>query len=191
MTADKPHDFEIWVAEELERALKAGELGIHRRAAQVFHRKGYYSRARKREIVFDVSIEVTRRDATEPFLIWIWECKNYTGPVPVDDLEEFHAKLEQVGADNTKGTVITSSYFQSGAREFARTNGIGLVRRAPDGSTIYLLEAVRDGVSDEELYTGLTAADTRRIQSLFYGVTPGGRGFDSLLDYLIDVLTES
>jgi hypothetical protein len=41
--------------------------------------------------------------------VWVFECKDYTGRVPVDDGEEFHAKLQQSGEDNTKGTFVTTA----------------------------------------------------------------------------------
>ncbi len=179
--------FEILVKEELKEALAAGRLGITPTSARVFRGKGYYSRDRQASIKTDLSIEVTRPDQQDPWLIWIWECKDYSGAVGVEDLEEFHAKLEQIGADKTKGTVVTSSCFQKGAVEFARAKGIGLVRRTPDGSTIYLVEAVR-GLTDEHLIRGLTDADTRCIESHFYGLTTTGSGFKRLDEYLAEEL---
>lgn len=175
--------FEISVEREVTAALQRGDLGLAPNSAQVFRGKKYYSRDRSADIVVDVSIEVFREGVDVPWLVWIWECKDYTSAVPVDDVEEFHAKLEQIGADKTKGTIITSSTFQSGAVAFAKAKGIGLVRRAPDGSTIFLLEAERS-MTEEELTLGLTAPDTRRIQSLFYGLSATGFGFDSLDEYL-------
>ena len=50
----------------------------------------------------------------------------------MDELEEFHAKLSQIGGDNTKGTVITSKgAFQAGAVRYAKAKGIGLARLLP------------------------------------------------------------
>jgi len=59
------------------------------------------------------------------------ECKNYGHPVPVDDVEEFFAKVQQVAAANAKATIASTASFQSGAREFAKSKGMGLIRRPP------------------------------------------------------------
>ena len=48
--------------------------------------------------------------------------------MPVDDVEEFFVKSQQVGAANSKAIVITSNAFQSGALAFARSKKMGLAR---------------------------------------------------------------
>lgn len=63
----------------------------------------------------DASIEVVPPGATEPVLVWIWECIDYGHSVPVDDVEEFHAKLEQVGVHETPGGIASRSGFDQGA----------------------------------------------------------------------------
>jgi hypothetical protein len=143
--------FERRVVELLRAELVAGHLGLVTACSEVFHRKGYYSSARQRDIIFDVSIEVRRPPATTPFFLWLWECKEYTHPVPVDDVEEFHSKLQQVGADRTKGTVVTSTKFQKGALNYALANGIGLVRIVPSrGSMSFIAECGVPSTEDEQ-----------------------------------------
>src|SRR4029077_6139621 len=110
----------------LRRTLRAGMLGVHADSATVYHRKKYYSEARKADITVDVSIEVIMAGTERPFLIWIWECKDYSRSVGIDDIQEFDAKLQQIGANNTKGTVITRRGFQRSAIEYAKSRGIGL-----------------------------------------------------------------
>lgn len=120
--------FERQVLRALRRALAQGALGLVPEMTKVFHRRAYYSQARKKDIIVDVAVELRLAGADVPSILWIWECKDYSSSVPVDDVEEFHAKLEQIGADNTKGTIVTRSSFQSSAFEYARSNGIGLAR---------------------------------------------------------------
>lgn len=55
--------------------------------------------------------------------------------MPVDDIEEFHAKLEQIGPDRTKGTMITHSRYQESTIEYATAKGIGLTHLI-DGNKI-------------------------------------------------------
>lgn len=108
---NKGESFEIEVYDMLNDILET-EFGLSPKIASVYHKKGYYSKDREKDIITDVSIELKRPNATEPFLIWIWECKDYAHRVPIDDVEEFHSKLEQIGMDKTKGTVAARSEFQ-------------------------------------------------------------------------------
>jgi hypothetical protein len=52
------------------------------------------------------------------------ECKHYKKKVPVDDVEEFHSKIDDIGAH--KGIVITTVGFQVGAIKTAKARGIAL-----------------------------------------------------------------
>src|SRR6266545_920965 len=113
--------------------LRSGRLGLRSRCCKVFLNKGYFSKDRQKNIVVDVSIELTPPGTSKPALVWVWECKDYTGAVPVSDLEEFHAKLEQIGADRTKGTVITTGRYQHSAIHYAMFKGIGLTRLMSGG----------------------------------------------------------
>ncbi len=88
--------FELVIKDSLEAEIRRGDLGLVPRLTKIFHHKAYYSRDRNSEIVTDFSGELFRKDATDPFLVWGWECKDYSYKVPVDDVEEYHPKLEQI-----------------------------------------------------------------------------------------------
>ena len=133
--------FENEVSGWVRQALAQGELSLIARQCSVHLRTGYRSKERGDEIVVDVSIEVTFPGANDPWLIWVWECKDYSNTVPVNDVEEFHAKLDQIGADRTKGTIIARSGFQAGAVAYARSKGIGLARMLPDGQVKHTAHA--------------------------------------------------
>jgi len=167
--------YELQVADAVEAELGLGNYGLDPTLANLRRKPAYYSRDRKKDIVFDVSIELSRRGATTPFWIWVWECKNYTHTVPVDDVEEFHAKLSQIGADRAKGSMITPVGFDSGAVEFAKSKGIGLWRFVPPGSPVLLVEDTR-GVADADILRGLTTADTTKFRHYgrFYGLSSDG-----------------
>jgi hypothetical protein len=132
--------FEQRVYEALADELQNERLCASPKHAKIFRKKGYHSRDRDSDIVADVSIEVFLPDRDRPTLVWVFECKDYTGSVPVNDLEEFHAKLKQIGEDNTKGTFVTSGALQSGALTFARSKGIGVVRLLPDDQVEHIIE---------------------------------------------------
>lgn len=118
--------------------IDSGELGLTAECSRVYKHKKYYSTARDADIVADVSVEVTRRGADEPFIIWVWECKNYKHPVPVDDIEELHSKLEQIGADKTKGTLIATGHFQKSSMAYAKSVGIDIARFTEEKKIVYI-----------------------------------------------------
>lgn len=125
--------FEKRIFEVINKTLNEEKLGLLPSSCKVFIDKGYYSKDRDKDIKADISIEVYVENATEPSVIWIWECKDYKGSISVDEIEEFHAKLEQIGADKTKGTLITSNgAFQKSSINYAKSKGIGLARLMPN-----------------------------------------------------------
>lgn len=165
--------FETEIEGFLRAELKRGRLGLNKKHAKVFRNKGYHSSLRGKPIVVDVSLELTRPGASEPYFIWIFECKDYGNRVPVGDVEVFHAKLEQLGMHRIKGTIACRNGFQRGAVDAARGWGIGLLRMCPAGSVIRLSEVVR-AVSAELTVFGLTERDTANLESTFHGMTADG-----------------
>jgi hypothetical protein len=120
-------NFEREVAGEVLRLISSGKLALRPSSSKVHHGKGYFSKDRGKEIIFDVAIEVFASGATVPSLIWLWECKDYaTRNVEVGEIEEFWTKIGQVGAH--KGTLVTRIGIDQGAVEFAKSKGIGLAR---------------------------------------------------------------
>lgn len=129
------------VCEIIAAELQGGRLGLLPSACRVFNRKGYYSRDRDAEIIVDVSIEVTLPGVGDWSLLWVWECIDYRNPVPVDDIEAFYAKLQQIGGVNIKGGVATRGILDAEALRFARSKGIAVIRLMPDDSTIVIYAA--------------------------------------------------
>ena len=111
-----------------EREIRQGRFFADPSNCQVFSKKGYYSRDREKEIIFDVSVEVYLPGQTTYSILVLIECKNYNHPVPVDDVEEFYSKIQQVSGANIKGIIASTNSFQEGAVTFSRSKGIGLVR---------------------------------------------------------------
>jgi len=99
-----------------------------REFCKIFRKKGYYSKDRGKNIIFDISIEVTLPGQDRFSLLFLIECKNYGHSVPVDDVEEFFAKIQQISGANAKGIVVSTNSFQGSAFKFARSKGIGLLR---------------------------------------------------------------
>jgi len=112
----------------LNRVLVPDLLGLDSDRAKVYMRKAYYSAERGSDIIVDVALEIHLKGADSPSIIWVWECKDYSGRVPIADVEEFDAKLRQIGEHNTKGTLVTRNGFQESAINFAKSRKIGLAR---------------------------------------------------------------
>lgn len=118
-------NFEREVYETVQKFIAQQRLMLSPKSARVLYKPSYFSRDRNSKITFDVGIEGFADSSTTPSLIWPWECKDYpTRKVKVDEIEEFHAKMMQIGAG--KGTVVTRLGFDSGALAFAQSKNIGL-----------------------------------------------------------------
>ncbi|MCJ8176828.1 restriction endonuclease [Pseudomonas viridiflava] len=126
----------------LKKELEAGRLGISPSSGRIFKRKGYYSKDREKDIVVDISIEVWLPGANNYSMLWVCECKDYGRSVPVDDVEEFKSKLDQIAGKNIKGVVATKNAFQEGAITYARNQGLGLVRIMPTDQVSWLIHYV-------------------------------------------------
>lgn len=87
--------------------------------------KKYFSVERQDYIIPDITIEKFINE--QLFFVIVIECKDYKGSISVSEIEEFHSKLQQIGADNTKGILVTSNgKFQKSALNYAKSKGISL-----------------------------------------------------------------
>lgn len=120
--------FENKVFDLFSNELREGRLLFRPENSKIFKKKGYYSRDRDKDIEFDVSIEAYLPGESDWSILTVIECKNYSNRVPVDDIEEFNSKLQQVAGKNVKGIVISSNAFQESALKYAKARGIGLIR---------------------------------------------------------------
>lgn len=127
-TSAKGTKFENKVFDLLNKILDQGEFVVSSKLSKVYKKKGYYSAKRKKNIIFDVTIETHLPNSSSYSLLTIIECKDLNKSVTIDDVEEFSSKISQVGEHNTKGIIFTTNTFQESALNFAKAEGIGLVR---------------------------------------------------------------
>jgi len=112
-----------------ENQIKDGTFLTQSQYTKIYKKKGYYSKDRQKDIIFDISIEVTYPNQTEYSLLFLIECKNYLNhKVPVDDTEEFFSKIQQISGANVKGIIVSTNAFQESAFKYADSKGIGLLR---------------------------------------------------------------
>ncbi|MFZ6657913.1 ImmA/IrrE family metallo-endopeptidase [Undibacterium sp. TJN19] len=121
-------ELESRICSFFEAEISADRFWARRECCKVFRKKGYFSKDRGTNIIFDLSIEVFLPGEDKFSLLFLVECKNYTHSVPVDDAEEFFAKVQQVAAANAKAVIASNASFQSGTRAFAKSKGMGLLR---------------------------------------------------------------
>jgi len=112
--------FENKVFDLFSKELREGRLLFKPENSKIFKKKRYYSRDRDKDIEFDVSIEAYLPEKSDWSILTVIECKNYSNRVPVDDIEEFNSKLQQVAGKNVKGIVISSNAFQESALKYAK-----------------------------------------------------------------------
>src|SRR5438128_814151 len=134
--ANTGRSFEIEVCNYMEASLKAGDWGLIPTIVKVRHKAEYWSDKRESTIITDVSVEFYRPNETKFWLLWVIECKDLNTLVPVNDVEEFSKKLEQIRAH--KGLMVSRRGFASGCTTFAKNSGIGLIRLTPAGPQLVL-----------------------------------------------------
>jgi len=132
-TVEKGNIFEEKAFEIIKKMIEQGSLGI-KDNIKIFRKKGYYSNTRKKDIKFDISIEVWPPGAKRFALIYFIECKNYGHSIPVDDIEVFYQQAEGVAEGCFKCVFIANNAFQEGLHNFAETKRIMLVRAEASGN---------------------------------------------------------
>lgn len=129
-TVKKGDAFEKRALGIVKKAVEDGCFGV-KEYVKIYEKKGYYSLARKKNIIFDLAIEVWQPNASRYSLLYLIECKDYKGSIPVDDVEEFYNKTTQVAEGAFKGVFITNNGYQEGAYNFAEFKRIMLMRVEP------------------------------------------------------------
>ncbi len=198
---EKGDAFEQNVFEAIKEELAHDKLGLSPANCKLYQKKAYYSRDRASDIIVDISIEVWLPNAENWSLLWVCECKDYKSAIPVSDLEEFKAKLNQIAGVNVKGVFATSAALQKGALSYARSNGIGIVRILPDKQVKWEMHLMTDKGYDDPLnpfyipkkldptdfYYALTVRDYESNERTFFGNADGYifAGWGSLLNRLL------
>ena len=166
---------------------------------RVHKKKGYYSKDREANIICDVTVEKYWMDPDEnpgivPAILVVIECKDYADSIPVDDVEEFHEKLQQIGADNTKGIMITrKGSFQAGALKYAISKHIGIARVLPNDQLDFLVHMLTPDSFSNILNPHVNAQSIIQALTKYnYRSSDGQRFFsitgDSSLENLIKTL---
>jgi Zn-dependent peptidase ImmA (M78 family) len=196
-STEKGDTLERRVRDLLQAEIDADRFWAKKSNCKVFWRKGYHSKDRGGDIIFDISIEVYLPGAKEYSILVLVECKNYEHPVPVSDVEEFFTKVQQVAASNAKAVVASTASFQSGSRAFAKSKGIALMRCFEASKFKWELRRSASGsarsTSPEEAHlveAGLSQQDFQSLAFDLYLQSPR-RVTNSLWDFFEDMVSES
>jgi len=196
-TIEKGDALEKRIRDLFQTEINADRFWAKSANCKVFWKKGYHSKDRQSEIVFDVSVEIFLPGAKEYSSVVLIECKNYAHPVPVDDAEEFFAKVQQVAAANAKAVLASTASFQSGTRQYAKSKGIGLMRYFGADNFKWELKrspsATARSTSADEAYlveVGLAQETFRSLAFDLYLQSPV-RETNSLWDFFEDLMLGS
>lgn len=127
-TTKKGDKLEDKIFELFKDDISKGRFWAKKECCKIYKKKGYYSKDRKKNIIFDVSIEIFLPSQKTYSSLVLIECKNYNHKVPVDDVEEFFMKAQQISGGNIKTIVVSTNAFQEGTFNFSESKGVGLLR---------------------------------------------------------------
>lgn len=127
-TVKKGDKLENKVFEQFRDDISNDRFWARKECCRIYQKKSYYSQDRKKNIIFDISIEIFLPNQETYSQLVLIECKNYNHKVPVDDVEEFYTKAQQISAGKINTIVVSNNAFQEGAFNFSESKGIGLLR---------------------------------------------------------------
>jgi Predicted Zn peptidase len=156
------------------------EMWIVPKDSKTFNKKKYVY-PYGRDVVIDVSIEPPLSSGND-FLVLV-ECKNLRNPVDVGDVGEFINKVRLLHA--TKGILISSNGFQTGAIEMAKYCNLALARVNNENNIEWYLHRI--GYRDIRTYDTFRREVKHRI---LYNtaILDGFQGYTSLVDYFSNLL---
>lgn len=137
-TVRKGDAFEDRAYSIIEMALQEQRLPLNPACCKIYQKRSYYSKDRESHIIFDLSIEVLPKGADRVHLLYLIECKDYSGTVPGSDVEEFISKMRQVTGANVKGIFITTGDLQPAAFNLLKNNNLMYIKVKNDEPEIVL-----------------------------------------------------
>lgn len=120
-TVLKGNQFEDKVFDILQDEVEKGSIPLLLQCCKFKKKPKYYSKDREKPIEFDISIEVTPIGAENYQLLYIAECKNYSGKISIDNIEEFVEKVNQVSGKNFKAVFVFSGDFNQVCKLMPKT----------------------------------------------------------------------
>ena len=175
-TTKKGNAFENIVYNHLQTELVNDNLFVPQKKSQIFQKKSYFSKDRQSNIIIDISIETSIPKAKDYSLLTVVECKDYSHSIPVDDIEEFHSKVQQISGDNVKAIFATTAALQKATLEYAKSKRIAVMRFLPANQVrwvTYHMTSARlsshSSLDTSEFNSAFLNQDHRGTNKSFYG----------------------
>lgn len=153
-TVAKGNELEELTFAVFSSLIKNNELPfVNGKYAKLYSKREYYSKDRESNIIVDMAIELKYENADKPSLVCVIECKNYSHSVPVNDVEEFYAKIDQILGKNTKGILVVNGALQEGAIRYAKAKGIAVLRISENTNPAWISyrESKDSEICDDEI----------------------------------------
>lgn len=132
-TVEKGDIFEDTAFNLIKKAIDNGDLVIPYQNAKLYKKKKYFSKKRRKDIIFDIAIEIWPNNAKRYSLLYLIECKDYsTKKVPIGDIELFSSRVNEISELNGKAIFITSSNYPESAINYAEDTGMMLIKAYDD-----------------------------------------------------------
>lgn len=181
-TTAKGDAFESRVFAIFESLIQTEQLPLNCKRSKIYHQKQYKSTKSSHNIPIDISIETFMPGSEEIAMLTLIECKDYKSPIRVEKIREFQKRIEEIGAQ--KGYFITTSSFQSGARDLAKAEHIGIA--VVDESNNLQWKARRIAIRDKyEINSDVIEIITGQSTDKLYGFVAEGKTFyTNLYDFL-------
>ncbi|MEQ8440466.1 MAG: ImmA/IrrE family metallo-endopeptidase [Alphaproteobacteria bacterium] len=117
---------------------------------KIYRKRRYYCKEREGYVTFDVVVELYRQGGTSPHLCVVFECKNYKGAIPENEITDFSDKVGRIFKHAAKGVVVVSTRLQSGAERIAQKRKIGIVKYNEQG--VEIVAERKGGIHIERRY---------------------------------------
>ncbi len=166
-------------------------LGSYNSRLCTIHRKKKYpcNLVAGRNIEIDVSIELRRKGAKDPFLLILIECKNYKNAVQEDVVNGFSNTIRRISDHNTKGYVVFPSKIAQSAVILAQKYGIGVIKFDADGTDICAERSFKKSYGTNYIQSSLLQEQGRK-KNLRFSASCDGDYFDSIGQLISYHLTE-
>lgn len=181
-TTAKGDAFEERVYNTFNSLLQTEQLPVNCRQSKIYHKKKYKSTQTSHDITIDISIETMMPGSNEIEVLTLIECKDYKSAITVDKIRDFQQRIKEIGAQ--KGYFITTSSFQSGARDEAKANHIGIAVMDETNSLQWIARriAIRDRYEiNSEVFNIITG---QSFNGLYGFVAEGNACYTNLCDFL-------
>ena len=160
-TVKKGTSFETKVYNIILKMIVEKRFGIDPIYCKVLIKPSYWSEARESNITFDLSIEIWPEGADRCHLLYLIECKDYSTTIPVNDIEEFAMKIQQVAGYFVKGVFITTNDVQQGGFNILRKKNMMFIKVQGEKAEIELYNKQR-GTSNIQIDNMVTSYDFQK-----------------------------